>query len=143
MTTPSDTEVSKGQLTLAAAVSGTTLDVTLTNNGSTEVVVNSSVLAGAERHYDWFWVELEVAAVTRELRFQDDRNRSAIERKTLAPGASLTHTLDLAAWARRARNSAKPLPSGRGTLRAFYEVTGDREAWNGRLAASPVKVEFP
>jgi hypothetical protein len=141
--TASTDETTADPLVLTAALIGVTLELTLSNTGSSEIVVNSSVSAGGERHFDWFRVELEVAGKTRELRFLDDRNRSAIERKTLAPGASLTHTLDLAAWAKRPRNGAVPLPSGKGTLRAFYEVSGDREAWNGRLAAKPVAVELP
>jgi len=115
---------------------------TLKNAGDASLVVNAAVV-GAERHLDWYRVVFDVGGEHRELRFDDERNRAGTERKTLAPGDSHTEEVDLAAWARRPRNGGKPLPSGSGTLRAFYEVEGDSQAWNGKLEAGPIEVAFP
>ena len=140
---PADAGVSSGALELGVIVTGTMATFTLTNRSDGPLVVDAAVLAGGARHLDWFQVRIEVGGEVRDLHFTDDRDRSAIERKTLDPGVTTAEAVDLAAWARRECNGGTPLPRGAGNLRATYEVTGDPEAWNGKLEAGPVPVDFP
>lgn len=105
---------------------GAGVTLALENVGSQPLEVLSHVMAAGERHYDWF----TVIVGEREFKLQADRNRSGFVRVTLAPGESLRHEIDLAAWAARQGVSLTT-----GALRARYEVEGDPTAWNGRLTA--------
>lgn len=130
-----------GTLALELSVTGTTARVTLRNTGSTPLAVVTRVIAG-ESHYDWLSVVVDEPGGARTLRFTDDRNRSGTEIIELAAGASWSDELDLAAWARRAVNGARPLPSGDVTLRAIYEVSGRSDVWIGKIESPAVTARF-
>jgi hypothetical protein len=122
-----------GGLRLGIGSAGAVVSLALENTGERPLEVLSHVLAAGEAHYDWFTVRVDA----RELRLLDDRNRSAVVRATLAPGESLRHEVDLAAWAQRPVNGGEPLAPGAHELRARYEVGADESAWTGRLDAGP------
>jgi hypothetical protein len=115
--------------------------VTLRNAGEAEVTVLSHVDAG-QRHYDWITIELDGAAGTRVLRFADVRNESALVKATLAPGATLEHRIDLAAWALRAPNGREPIAPGGYRMTATYAVDLPGEHWRGRLVSPPLDVRI-
>jgi hypothetical protein len=115
--------------------------VTLRNAGDVPVTVLSHVDAG-QRHYDWLTIELECAGGTRVLRFADARNESALVKATLAPGETLEHRVDLAAWALRGPNGAQPIAPGAYQLTATYAVDLPGEHWRGRLVSPPLDVRI-
>jgi hypothetical protein len=129
-------------LSLTASLSGTSVHLTLQNRSSAALKVNSHVQAGSRVDLDWFVVTLRFAGDTRDLRFSGPRNRAAQIRQTLDPGASLSHDVDLAWWAQQEVNGNRPLPTGKGTLTVVYEVSGDPEAWNGRVEATAIEASW-
>ncbi|BFU44094.1 hypothetical protein [Krasilnikovia sp. MM14-A1004] len=121
-------------LRLGGAADGDTVTFTLQNAGRAELTVLSHVDVG-EIHLDWYAVQLDG---DRTLRFLADRDESAVERARLAPGQSLTHTVDLRRWAGRPVNGGAPLPTGPLALRCRYDVDAATAAtfggvWSGSL----------
>jgi hypothetical protein len=129
-------------LSLSASVTGTQLKLTLENHGAAPVKVNSHVKAGSRVDLDWFTATVRIDGTTRELKFTGPRDRSARVQETLAAGGSLHHDVDLAWWAQQPINGGRPLPTGKGTLVASYEVTGDASVWNGRIEAPAVDIRW-
>jgi len=125
------------RVTVAAALT----TVRLENVGHRPLRVLSHVDAGGE-DLDWFDFDLpDAAGVTRTLRLVSDRDESYPVTVDLAPGAAVTHTVDLAGWA---REQAAPLAPGRYPLHVVYEVARDypEDAWKGRLDAAPVTIDL-
>jgi hypothetical protein len=112
--------------------------LTLENVGRRPLEVLSHVAAG-EIHLDWFTIHLD----DRRIVLLDSRNRSIPVRARLAPGESLAHDVDLAAWAMRGPNGRAPLAPGDHEARGSYEVPADETAWTGRLEAGPVPLRVP
>jgi hypothetical protein len=85
---------------------------------------------------------------TRDIAIADDRDKSIPIVQTLAPGASVTHTVDLQAWASRKINGATRIPPGLYQVSVAYKVTardggfmGEKEKiWRGALESAPVPV---
>lgn len=114
----------------------------LKNTGPNPLHVLSHVMAG-DIHLDWFRLKVTVNGRDRFIRLSDDRNRSARIVKTLAPGESLLHRVDVLAWAKRAVNGSVPLKPGDARVLAGYGVHNDAAVWNGELEAGPVKWLIP
>lgn len=127
-------------------------------NISKQPVTIYSHVATHETHYDWFRVKLRYPGPSREgcsrrfvgrrsrwVRFVDARDKSAPVTKRLAPGQTLSHRLDLRAWARRKVNGRFALGGGFYKLQAEYHV-GKAEAqsakvWGGTLRSKPLRLE--
>jgi hypothetical protein len=129
-------------LTLAASLAGTRLHLVLANQGTAELTVLSHVKAGARVDLDWYTVTVTVGGAARELRFLGPRDHAGRAQQTLAPGASVSHDVDLDWWARQRVNGGAPLPTGAGTLVAVYQVSGEPGVWNGRIESAPVAVRW-
>jgi hypothetical protein len=134
------TALSMIMLTLAAACHPAPRD---TRDGlRLQVTVAAALTTVRLDNLDWFDFELtDAAGVTRILRVVSDRDESYPVAVDLAPGAALTHTVDLAGWARA---QAAPLAPGRYQLHVVYEVAADypEDAWKGRLDAAPVAIDL-
>ena len=133
-----------GPLGLTVAVAGTTLGVTLSNEGDEPLRAYFAVQSSSGRHHDHLTAELagEPPAPARTLRFTGDRDDSPTGVVELDPGASVADVLDLAAWAREPINGGTPLEAGAYALTATYAV--DRpSAWSGSISAGPVRLVVP
>src|SRR5262249_40139400 len=120
-------------LQLTATAKNAQLSITWKNTSNAALKVATHVFAG-EKHFDWLSVTLTDAAGTkRTLVFTDNRDESAPVFVDLAPGATTTETIDLAAWAARAPNAARPVASGRYDAYIVYDTTREQRAWAGRL----------
>jgi len=128
-------------LRFGVAVEGTSVVFHLENTGKTKLEVWSHV-ATHETHLDWYALQLTRDDKVRELRFVDDRNRSAPIKVTLDPGGRLHHKVDVAAWAARGANGSQPLTPGSYTAKATYEVS-DGPVWHGKLASGQVAITVP
>jgi hypothetical protein len=139
-----DSASSTGGLELRIAARGSSALLTLHNGGPDPLQVLSHVDAGY-RHYDWFTVLLEGDAETRLLHFYGDRNESVIVTVELAPGGQLEHLIDLAAWAERKINDARPLAAGHYRMSATYEVSESESdgVWNGKIVSPTVSLTIP
>lgn len=123
-------------LRLGLGWAGEALRLLLQNTGSSAMSVLSHVAAGGAPHLDWFEVFLEEpGGLVRRLRFFVDRDESAAVRVTLAPGAQLTHDINLAFWAAQPVNGAAPLPPGPLRVHAEYRVDAAEagSSWSGTL----------
>lgn len=85
---------------------------------------------------------MRTGSTSRELRFTGPRDRAGRVQETLAPGKSLHHDVDLAWWAQQEVNGGRALPTGKATLIAAYEVTGEPGVWNGRIEAPAIDVSW-
>jgi hypothetical protein len=128
-------------LRLGLSVDGTSAVFHLENVGKAKLEVWSHV-ATVETHLDWYALLLVHNGSARDLRFVDDRNRSAPIKVTLDPGARVSHKVDVAAWAARAANNSQPLAPGSYSATATYEVT-DGPVWHGKLASGQVALTVP
>lgn len=128
--------------TLGLAAHGTQLDVTWTNEGTTPVCVLTHVATNGE-HFDWITIVIGGGpGPIRNLTFVDDREHAARVSYELAPGATLTRTIDLDAWARRRVNGGRALAHGGYTVDVLYDSSRETGAWAGTLRAS-VTVRVP
>ena len=122
-------------LQLAVSAKAAVLSVTWKNAGASAIRVPTHVFAG-EKHFDWLKVTLtDGRGAKRTLSFRDNRDESGAVFVDLAPGASATETIDLAAWAARAANGGKALTSGRYDADVVYDTASERRGWTGRLEA--------
>ena len=128
-------------LRLGLSVDGTSVVFHLENVGKAKLEVWSHV-ATHETHLDWYALQLVHNGNARELRFVDDRNRSAPIKTTLDPGAQLSHKVDVAAWAARAANNSQPLAPGSYRATATYDVT-DGPVWHGKLTSGQIALTIP
>lgn len=111
----------------------------LENVGDTALTVLSHVRTAGGPHLDWYGVVLtSPAGDTIRLVLVDDRDRSATARADLAPGETLSHRVDVTAWASRPVNGGRPLPAGRYQARAYYEVDPEPDVWSGRVDSGSV-----
>jgi hypothetical protein len=133
-----------GGLRLGLSVPGANqVAVHLQNVGTEPLDVLSHVDAG-EWHFDWYRLRLEDARGTATtLRLLDSRERSAAITVTLKPSESLTHVIDVAAWAKRGVNGGKPLALGSYRVWATYDVDKDSRHWRGHLEAGPIELPAP
>lgn len=121
-----------------------------------------SHIATHETHLDWYRFRLEYLApdgkgrcdpryarhATRDIAIADDRDKSIPVVDMLAPGSSITHTVDLQEWASRRINGATRIPAGTYRVSVTYRVTAtagafeDRKAkvWTGTVESSSVPV---
>jgi hypothetical protein len=129
-------------LAMSTSLTGTLLHVVLRNDSPGELKLLSHVAAGQRTDLDWYTVTLNIGGTARKLRFVGDRDHAGRVQKALAAGASITHDIDLAWWAKQTINGARPLPQGNGTLVAAYQVTGETGVWNGRVEAPPIAVHW-
>ncbi len=130
-------------LRLGIAAGSPTVALHLENVGETPLEVMSHVLAG-EVHLDWYRLTVVTRdGERREIVLRDARDRSAPIRVGLAPGESLHHEVDVAAWAARGVNGGRPLPAGAAQVAAEYRVDPGLGAWTGRLEAGPVALTVP
>lgn len=103
--------------------------VTVKNTTGNPIQLVSHLDASGERHYDSLWIELTFPSpsregctgryagkTTRQLRFKDKRKRSTPVVVELAPDQTITHEIDLRAWAARPIN--RKLALGRGFFKA-------------------------
>jgi hypothetical protein len=104
---------------LAARTSGSSLELTFTNVSTAPVTMTTHVRAGRD-HHDWLTVKLTGAA-TRTMKFWESRDKSAPIDATIAPGATVSRTIDLAAWAILAGNGG-PLAPGTYDLEATWDA---------------------
>jgi hypothetical protein len=131
-----------GALGLTVTVSGTTLRVSLSNQGDDTLRAYFAVSGTSRRHHDFLTAELVGEATTRLLRFTGNRDDSAIGTVELAPGAEVADELDLSAWALDPINGATPLAAGTYALTATYKVNHPK-AWSGSISAGPVRLLVP
>lgn len=142
MTAPSWGEPVDG-LRLGIAGTGAAIALHLGNTGDAPLTVLSHVMAPDEAHLDWFTVTL-----TRgdnepvQLRFLDDRNRSAEITVELPPGSELAHRVDLVAWAARPINDEVALEPGTYRVTASYEVPPDGATWTGTLHSGSIETQL-
>jgi hypothetical protein len=135
--------------------------VILKNVSDAPIAVLSHI-ATHETHLDWYRFQLAYLApdgkgrcdpkharhATRDIAIADARDKSIPIVQTLAPGASVTHTVDLQAWANRRINGATRIPPGAYQVSVAYKVTakdggfiGEQEkVWRGALESPPVPV---
>ncbi|HEU4451924.1 MAG TPA: hypothetical protein VFR81_02655 [Longimicrobium sp.] len=131
-------------LRLGIASSGSAVLLRLENVGDAPLEVLSHVSA-REDHLDWHALRLEgLDGAVRTLRFRDVRDKAGIARARLAPGGTLDHRVDPAAWALRGINGGVPLAPGRHRATALYDTAGTSSGdhWRGRLSAGPVDVDI-
>lgn len=115
----------------------------LGNAGDTPLTVLSHVMAPDETHLDWFTVTLTGdGGEPVQLRFLDDRNRSAEITVDLPPGSELAHRVDLVAWAARPVNGPVTLEPGAYRATATYEVPPDGATWTGTLHSGKVETQL-
>jgi hypothetical protein len=115
-----------------------------------------------ETHLDWYRFRLAYLApdskgrcdakharrATRDIAIADDRDKSIPIVRTVAPGATVAHTVDLQAWASRRINGGTRIPPGLYQISVTYKVTardggfmGEKEKiWRGAVESSPVPV---
>jgi hypothetical protein len=127
--------------TLELATEGTTAIVTLRNRCDRAITVLSHVEAG-DKHLDWYRFRIVDRSTrqSRELKIIDDRDESSRVTVYLEPGKSVEHRVDLAVWARRGVNGAKPIAPGTYDLTVDYEVRDNGTFWRGRLEAGPAAI---
>jgi len=90
-----------------------------------------------EQQSDQLSIEVPLAGkTTREVAFNDDRDKSAPAYNDLAPGATTWTTWKLADWT--SRHGKRPLPKGPTLATAFYDATRVTNAWHGKLSAPVV-----
>jgi hypothetical protein len=109
-------------IALAASAERGILTLTLTNAGPAPIEIATRVEAGARPQYDGLTVRLDDGRAPRALRFVDDRDRAAVVTTPLAPGAAVTESIDLIAWAVRAGNGA-PLAAGTYRVEVAWDAT--------------------
>ena len=137
-TPPPSSPAAAQSLGLELAVDGKDAVVTLRNRGDRPLRLVSHVWAGIN-HYDWIRLTLVgpgPGGATRVLHLLEDRDESGTVYQDLAPGATLTHRIDVVWWATRSRGAA--LAPGLYQLSASYEVDAREGVWTGKLAAGPV-----
>lgn len=123
---------------LAVRATGAMLEVTWTNATPAALKIATHVFAG-EKHYDWITVELtppDGGGAVRKLQFLDDRDESGVVVVDVAPGASVSESIDLASWAARKANGSKPLAPGTYRAQVVYDSHGQARGWVGRLEAA-------
>jgi hypothetical protein len=120
-------------------MTGTVLDLTYMNPGTSPVCLFTHVATNGE-HFDWLSVELVGVGAARRLSFIDARDKSAQVSVELAPGATFTKHVDLAAWALSPTNGAKPLATGTWTANVTYDSSHETWAWPGVLRATATVV---
>ena len=119
-------------------------DITLTNRSQKPITIMSHV-ASDRNHYDWNDLEFGTADSNWiHLSLVGARDKSAPVTKTLAPGASLTHTIVLAEWN---HGSAKPIVAGTYMLRARYfahqsDAPSKTTIWTGTLRSEPISIQL-
>jgi hypothetical protein len=135
--------------------------VVLKNVSESPLAVLSHI-ATHETQLDWYRFRLEYLApdekgrcdpaharrATRDIGIVDDRDKSIPIVRTLAPGGSITHTVDLQAWANRRINGATRIPPGLYQVSVVYRVTargggflGEKEhIWRGIVESPRVPV---
>jgi hypothetical protein len=124
-----------------------------------------AVLSHIETHetqLDWYRFRLEylepdgkgrcdpahARRASRDIGIVDDRDKSIPIVRTLAPGGSITHTVDLQAWAARRINGAARIPPGLYQVSVLYTVTandwgflgGKEQIWRGTVESPRVPV---
>lgn len=130
--TPTSLATKTTGIQLSARATGAVLEVTWTNTTSAALKVATHVFAG-EKHFDWLTVNLTGPGSTaRKLQFVDDRDESGAVVVDVAPGASVTESIDLARWAARAANGSKPLAAGTYRAQVVYDSHGQTRGWVGR-----------
>jgi len=113
----------------------------LENVGDTPLTVLSHVRTAGGPHFDWYGVILTgPGGDPIRLTLVGDRDRSAVVRADLAPGETLSHHVDVTAWASRPVNGGNPLPAGRYQARAYYEVDPEPGVWSGRVDSGTVDI---
>jgi hypothetical protein len=131
-------ESTNAPVQLAASANGAVLEVKWTNKSGAAIHLATHVFAG-EKHFDWLEVRLtDAAGAVRKLQFIDDRDESGVVVVALAPGASVSESIDLAAWAARTTNGAAPLARGTYHALVIYDSSGQSRAWAGRLEATTI-----
>lgn len=133
-------------LRLGIELEGTKVVAHVQNVGTAPLMIMSHV-ATHERQSDWLTVTItDTKSKERVVAFNDDRDKSAPVAHTLASGAELVDRWDLADWAARPRNGARPLGSNDVAVRASYHVVpapttippiGPR-AWGGTIESGTV-----
>ena len=120
-----------------------TVEVGLYNAGDTRVCVYTHIATHEEQN-DWLTILYadgdKYHHASRAIALNDDRDKSAPVSALLEPGQVAWQTIDLDAWARRARNGSEPLPAGSLYAEAVYDSTREREVWAGTLRAAPFEL---
>jgi hypothetical protein len=86
-----------------------------------------------EQQSDYLALSFDDAGTKREVRFDDDRNKSVPITVVLAPGATSWTAWDVAAWAARRRNGAHKIASGAQWVKLTYAPSA-RDAWIGTVS---------
>lgn len=123
-------------LTLGIQCGDGFVSLLLKNVGQTPLQVLSHVLSG-EVHLDWFRIRLTARGKDHTIRLSEARDRSPRITRTLAPGESLMHRVDVVSWAKRRANQCVIFEPGEVALWASYRVQNEKTVWNGDLEAGP------
>lgn len=116
-------------LTMKVASHAGQLDVTWTNTTAAPVKMMTHVRAG-DLHYDYLTVKLTAGKTTRTMHFIESRTKAIPIEETIAPGKSLTRSVDLVWWSIHGENTGGPLDGS-------YDVEA---TWDTGAAAPKVKL---
>ena len=118
----------------------------LYNDGPVPVCVYSHI-ATHETQFDWLTIQYADGAkyhhVSRVIALDDARDKSYPVSVLLAPGQAVWHTVDVDAWARRARNGSEPLPAGSLYTQASYDTSKETWVWAGALLSEAFELKVP
>jgi hypothetical protein len=118
-------------LAFTVAGKGSQLELTFKNTSAKPVTMTTHVRAGLD-HYDWLTVKLVGKTTKRTLRFIEVRTKAIPVDETIAPGKSLTRSVDLVAWSWIAGNGEPLLPES-------YDVEA---TWDTTASASGPRVKL-
>lgn len=121
-------------ITFSVAGKGSRLELTFKNTSAKPVTMPTHVRAGLD-HYDWLRVTLRSKTTTRKLQFFDVRTKAIPIEETIAPGKSLSRSVDLAMWAFIAGNG-EPLAPDSYDVDATWDSTGNASGPKVKLTAS-------
>lgn len=106
-------------------------------NAGTEAACVDSYVHTHEWQHDWLTVLYadgdKYHHVSRVIELDDARDKSYRVSVLLGPGQAIWHTVDVDAWARRARNGSEPLPAGSLYTQLAYDSSKETRAWAGEL----------
>ncbi len=113
-------------LALTATTHGSALDLTFKNTGKSPVTMTTHVKAGLD-HYDWLTVQLAGKQGKRTLHFIETRTKAIPIDETIAPGASLTRSVDLVLWSIHSDNTGGPLEAGAYDVDVVWDATQPKQ----------------
>jgi hypothetical protein len=129
--------------------------VTIQNVSKKPIKIESYIKTD-EKQYDWYSFELSwlvpskdgcgkwASTKSRTIQLDDSRDKSVEITETLAPGATISHDIDVSNWAARSRNGSEPLTPGVYQISIVYDVPQaySKGVWEGRITSAtlPFKI---